>query len=134
MRGGLAVYVVIGMQPLGTRRSNEVIGRRGLPNNRYLRYWIFRHEHFPAETLIASLADAIDAAGVKNGDRAAGRLPCPALPPTAARESIQSPGESRCGGDWISFAAPEVGIELPKRALQGAIEDGAGRQPPTLIS
>src|SRR5208337_415260 len=39
-----------------------------LLRNRYIRLWIFRHRHFPAKQLIATLVEAVDIARDRNQD------------------------------------------------------------------
>ena len=65
----VAVYVVIGWG----RRNGDILSPSGdwlppLLRNRYIRLWIFRHRHLPAERLIITLANAIDTASDQDRD------------------------------------------------------------------
>ena len=65
----VAVYTVLGWRP----RDGDILAPPGdrapaLLRNRYIRLWIFRHRHFPAKQLIATLVEAVDIARDRNQD------------------------------------------------------------------
>jgi hypothetical protein len=65
----VAVYVVIGWGV----RDGDILAPQGdwmpeLLRNRYIRLWIFRHQHLAAERLITTLANAVDTARDQHRD------------------------------------------------------------------
>jgi hypothetical protein len=77
-----AVYIVIGWDP----RDSDIMAQESdwmpeLLRNRYIRLWIFRHRHLPAEHLITTLADAVDTARSKDRGIVLPELVAEAMPP-----------------------------------------------------
>jgi hypothetical protein len=58
----MAVYTVIGLSLLGDEMLAQSDWAPTLLDNPYIRHWIFRHRHLTAGPLIATLADALEAA------------------------------------------------------------------------
>jgi hypothetical protein len=72
----VAVYIVLGWGP----RSGDILAPSAdwmpeLLRSRYVRLWIFRHQHLPAQQLISMLADAVDAARGQIPDIVLAELP-----------------------------------------------------------